>query len=70
MEPEWDVPPFELPWPELWLWEPDFEPLLEPGAAVFRGATHLVQIVEVMVSKTVEVERSVWTTWLPADVIV
>ena len=35
-------PEFELPWEELW------EPAA--GPAVFWGATHLVQMVEVMVS--------------------
>ena len=56
MEPGWDVPLFELPWAGLWLWEPEFEPLLEEpwepaaGAAVFWGAIHLVQMVEIMVS--------------------
>ena len=38
LEPGWDGPLFEL------LWEP------WAGAAVFWGATHLVQMVEVMVS--------------------
>lgn len=42
LEPAWDGPLFELP--VAGLWEP------AAGAEVFWGATHLVQMVEVMVS--------------------
>ena len=48
LEPGWDGPLFELPGAGLWLWEELWEPAA--GAEVFWGATHLVQMVEVIVS--------------------